>query len=304
MSKKQENTNKKDQIIQTFSNSEDFKDFYLKELKTTHTGWVCINYNSEYLRERLSKLKEESNTLKQKITTIENKNLNEKNNLEKIILSLREDNNFIKQNYEMQKININKLSKEKEKLLNDINDLQILNTNLKKDKEILLEQIKDLNNIINNNISPKLKKNEDDFKFLENKHNDLQKINISLKNEKIRLMDDNNNKNQLIKVLSNQNKKLLTEIKIKYNKDLSFIESIENFGIEKNINKDIYREMTNKYDNDKDNTKINIYYKKNKIMNNSYEDDISNKTSKINRRNKKLSGDKKFKKNFNKTEIE
>ncbi len=117
-------------------------------------------------------------------------------------------------------------------------------------------------------------------------------------------MDDNNNKNQLIKVLSNQNKKLLTEIKIKYNKDLSFIESIENFGIEKNINKDIYREMTNKYDNDKDNTKINIYYKKNKIMNNSYEDDISKKTSKINRRNKKLSGDKKFKKNFNKTEIE
>ena len=304
MSKKQENTNKKDQIIQTFSNSEDFKDFYLKELKTTHTGWVCINYNSEYLRERLSKLKEESNTLKQKITSIENKNLNEKNNLEKIILSLREDNNFIKQNYEMQKININKLSKEKEKLLNDINDLQILNTNLKKDKEILLEQIKDLNNIINNNISPKLKKNEDDFKFLENKLNDLQKINISLKNEKIRLMDDNNNKNQLIKVLSNQNKKLLTEIKIKYNKDLSFIESIENFGIEKNINKDIYKEMINKYDNDKDNTKINIYYKKNKIMNNSYEDDISNKTSKINRRNKKLSGDKKFKKNFNKTEIE
>ena len=304
MSKKQENTNKKDQIIQTFSNSEDFKDFYLKELKTTHTGWVCINYNSEYLRERLSKLKEESNTLKQKITSIENKNLNEKNNLEKIILSLREDNNFIKQNYEMQKININKLSKEKEKLLNDINDLQILNTNLKKDKEILLEQIKDLNNIINNNISPKLKKNEDDFKFLENKLNDLQKINISLKNEKIRLMDDNNNKNQLIKVLSNQNKKLLTEIKIKYNKDLSFIESIENFGIEKNINKDIYKEMINKYDNDKDNTKINIYYKKNKIMNNSYEDDISNKTSKINRRNKKLSVNKNFKKNLNKTEIE
>ena len=304
MSKKQENTNKKDQIIQTFSNSEDFKDFYLKELKTTHTGWVCINYNSEYLRERLSKLKEESNTLKQKITTIENKNLNEKNNLEKIILSLREDNNFIKQNYEMQKININKLSKEKEKLLNDINDLQILNTNLKKDKEILLEQIKDLNNIINNNISYKLKKNEDDFKFLENKLNDLQKINISLKNEKIRLMDDNNNKNQLIKVLSNQNKKLLNKIKIKYNKDLSFIESIENFGIEKNINKDIYKEMINKYDNDNDNTKINIYYKKNKIMNYSYEDDITNKTSKINRRNKKLSVNKNFKNNFNKTEIE
>jgi hypothetical protein len=67
------------------------KDYSLKELKTSHNGLVCINYNSEYLRERLCKLKEESNYLIKKINIIENTNLKEKNNLEKIIISLRED---------------------------------------------------------------------------------------------------------------------------------------------------------------------------------------------------------------------
>ena len=67
MSTRQENLNNKNQILQSFANKEDLKDFYLKELKTTHSGWVCINYNSEYLRERLSKLKEESNNLKKKL---------------------------------------------------------------------------------------------------------------------------------------------------------------------------------------------------------------------------------------------
>ena len=280
----EKNLNIKEQNFQSFSNRENVKDFYLKELKTTHSGWVCINYNTEYLRERLCKLKEESNILKQKIISIENKNSSEKNNLEKIILSLREDNNFLKQNNEIQNSNINRLAKEKEKLLSEINDLHILNNNLMKDKEILLEQIKELNDIINNDISPKLKKNENDFKFMENKVNDLQKLIISLKNEKIRIMEDNNNKIELIKVLTNQNKKLLTEIKLKYKKDLSFIESIENFGIEKNINQDIYREMINKYAND--NKTANNYIKNNKIMNFSYEDDIGNKDFRINKKKK------------------
>ena len=43
------------------------QNFNAKELKTTHSGWVCINYNTEYLKERLTKLKEESNNLKQTI---------------------------------------------------------------------------------------------------------------------------------------------------------------------------------------------------------------------------------------------
>ena len=46
------------------------QNFNAKELKTTHSGWVCINYNTEYLKERLTKLKEESNNLKQTISNI------------------------------------------------------------------------------------------------------------------------------------------------------------------------------------------------------------------------------------------
>ena len=289
MSINKENLNEKNPILQSFTNKEDLKDFYLKELKTTHSGWVCINYNSEYLRERLSKLKEESNSLKQKINSIESKNLNEKNNLEKIILSLREENHFIKQNYEMQKITINNLSKEKQKLLNDLQELKNINNNLLKDKDILLEQIKDLNNIINNDISPKLQKNENDFKFLQNKINELQTIIISLKNEKMRILDDNNNKAEMIKVLTIQNKKLLNEIKLKYNKDLFFIESIEKIGIDKNINNDIYKEMINKYDDNK-----------NKNINYSYDKEAKSDMIKTKQRNKNNSLEKK-KKKFNKT---
>ena len=85
-------------------NSNSLKDYSLKELKTSHNDLVCINYNSEYLRERLCKLKEESNYLIKKMNLMENTNLKEKNNLEKIILSLREENHILKQNLSSQKI--------------------------------------------------------------------------------------------------------------------------------------------------------------------------------------------------------
>ena len=250
-------------------------DYDLQELKTTHSGWVCINYNSEYLRERLSKLKEESNSLRQKMISLENENLKEKNNLEKIILTLREEKHFLKQNYEMQKISIDNLNKDKQNLLNQLKEIKSINNNLVKDRETLIDQIKDLNNIINNNISPKLKTNEKDLIFLQNKINELQNTIMSLENEKIRLNDDNVKNINMIKVLSTQNKKLLNEIKMKYNKDLSFIESIEKIGVEKNINLNIYKEMTNKYRNNKNNNNSNNNRnKRNKAMNFTYDKDI------------------------------
>ena len=251
------------------------KDYNLQELKTTHSGWVCINYNSEYLRERLSKLKEESTLLRQKMISLENENLKEKNNLEKIILTLREEKHFLKQNYEMQKINIDNLNKDKQNLLSQLKEIKNINNNLVKDREILIEQIKDLNNIINNNISPKLKTNEKDLIFLQNKINELQKTIMSLENEKIKLNNDNIKNINMIKVLSTQNKKLLNEIKMKYNKDLSFIESIEKLGVEKNINLNIYKEITNKFKNNKNNNNSNNNRnKKNKVMNFTYDKEI------------------------------
>ena len=235
------------------------KDYSLKELKTSHNGLVCINYNSEYLRERICKLKEETNYLKQKLTSLEALNSKEKNNLEKIIISLREENHILKQNISSQKISLNNYLLEKEKIIKDLKEAKKINDALTKEKKILIERIEESNNILNNNISPKLKTNESDLAFLKNKINEMQKVIINLKNEKLRLIDDNMNKNEMIKILSAQNKKLLKEIKMKYNKDLNFIQDIEKFGIETNMsNNEIYEEMKSRYENDKNNNELEI----------------------------------------------
>ena len=239
------------------------KDYSLKELKTSHNGLVCINYNSEYLRERIYKLKEESNYLKQKINEIETNNLKEKNNLENIILSLREKNHILKQNISSQNEALSKYTKEKEKLIKELKETKKLNNELIKEKKILMERLQESNNIINNDISPKLKNNESDLSFLKNKINEMQKTILNLNNENQRLIEDNVNQNEMIKVLTTQNKKLLNEIKMKYNKDLNFIQDIEKFGISTNLsNNEIYEEMKSRYENDKNNNKNEINIKK------------------------------------------
>ena len=253
------------------------KDYSLKELKTSHNGLVCINYNSEYLRERIWKLKEETNFLKQKLNSLETVNLKEKNNLEKIILSLREENHILKQNLSSQKMALNNFLIEKEKIIKDLKEIKQINNELIKEKKILVERIKESNNVLNNDISPKLKTNENDLAFLKNKINEMQNMIVNLKNEKLRLVDDNLNKNEMIKVLSSQNKKLLKEIKMKYNKDLNFIQDIEKFGIETNMsNNEKYEEMKSRYENDKNNTEININNIKNeKNINKTNKKDIN-----------------------------
>ena len=272
MSKLKENFNIDNSMSQTYRpNINSIKEYSLKELKTSHNGLVCINYNSEYLRERLCKLKEECNFLKQKLNLIENLNLKEKNNLEKIIINLREENHTLKQNLSSQKIVLNNYLNEKEKIIKDLKEVKQINNELNKEKSILLERIKESNNLINNNITPKLKTNEDALIFLQNKIDQMQKIIINLKNDKIRIMNDNNNKNEMIKFLTTQNKKLLKEIKMKYNKDLNFIQDIEKFGIETNMsNNEIYEEMKSRYENNKndENEKENDLNTKNKKINN------------------------------------
>ena len=267
MSELNENFNINNSASRTFYpdyNFKSLKDYSLKELKTSHNGLVCINYNSEYLRERLCKLKEESNYLIKKMNLMENRNLKEKNNLEKIILSLREENHILKQNLSSQKILLQNYLNEKDKIIKDLKEAKKINNELIKEKNILLESLTEANNIINNNISPKLKMNENDLSFLKNKINEMQKTIINIKNEKMRLIDDNMNQNQMIKVLSSQNKKLMKEIKMKYNKDLNFIQDIEKFGIETNMsNNDIYEEMKTRYEINNDKNKEKIMNKRN-----------------------------------------
>ena len=253
MSVKKEPFNLNTQIPKSFcSNVNSSKDYSVKELKTSHNGLVCINYNSEYLRERLCKLKEESNFLKQKLNTMDALNLREKNNLEKIILALREENHILKQNVNSQKLAIEHFLEEKEQILKDLKEAKKLNNDLINEKMILMERIKEANNLINNNITPKLKTNENDLAFLKNKINEMQNTIINLKNENSRLIDENMNKNEMIKILSMQNKKLMNEIKMKYNKDLNFIQDLEKFGIETNMSNEIYEDMKKRYDNDND----------------------------------------------------
>ena len=271
MSELKENSFINNKTSRTFypdTNINSLKDYSLKELKTSHNGLVCINYNSEYLRERLCKLKEESNFLIKKMNAMEFTNLKEKNNLEKIILSLREENHILKQNLSSHKILLQNYLVEKDKIIKDLKEVKKINNELIKEKKILLESLAEANNIINNNISPKLKMNENDLSFLKNKINELQKTIINIKNEKMRLIDDNNNQNQMIKVLTSQNKKLLKEIKMKYNKDLNFIQDIEKFGMKTNMNNtEIYEKMKTRYeiDNKKNNEKI-LNKRKNKIF--------------------------------------
>jgi transcription factor SPN1 len=269
MSVKKEPFNLNTQIPKSFcSNVNSSKDYSVKELKTSHNGLVCINYNSEYLRERLCKLKEESNFLKQKLNTMDALNLREKNNLEKIILALREENHILKQNVNSQKLAIEHFLEEKEKILKDLKEAKKLNNDLINEKMILMERIKESNNLINNNITPKLKTNENDLAFLKNKINEMQNTIINLKNENSRLIDENMNKNEMIKILSMQNKKLMNEIKMKYNKDLNFIQDLEKFGIETNMSNEIYEDMKKRYENDNDNDKNIIKNRNNKKLKN------------------------------------
>jgi hypothetical protein len=269
MSVKKEPFNLNTQIPKSFcSNVNSSKDYSVKELKTSHNGLVCINYNSEYLRERLCKLKEESNFLKQKLNTMDALNLREKNNLEKIILALREENHILKQNVNSQKLAKEHFLEEKEKILKDLKEAKKLNNDLINEKMILMERIKESNNLINNNITPKLKTNENDLAFLKNKINEMQNTIINLKNENSRLIDENMNKNEMIKILSMQNKKLMNEIKMKYNKDLNFIQDLEKIGIETNMSNEIYYDMKKRYENNNDNDKNIIKNRNNKKLKN------------------------------------
>jgi hypothetical protein len=94
----------------------------------------------------------------------------------------------------------------------------------------------------------------------------MQNTIINLKNEYSRLIDENMNKNEMIKILSMQNKKLINEIKMKYNKDLNFIQDLEKFGIETNMSNEMYNDMKKRYENDNDNDKNILKNRNNKKL--------------------------------------
>ena len=189
-----ENTNLQLQIQKTIEN-------YQNSYKSNDN----IYMENKALLNEISLLKNDKNTLKDNITK-KNAEIEEKS---KIINDLfKEKNIFVK---------------EETDLKNQINDLE-------KDKEILIKQIQDLNKIIGEKISPKLVENENNLFNLQKQIENLRINNEKFKSDNILLFNENKIQKNLIKILTAQNKKLLGEIKIIYDRDILLMDNFEKMG--------------------------------------------------------------------------
>ena len=130
---------------------------------------------------------------------------------------------------------------EKNKIINDLRNEKIIFLNeqksmknqiesLNKDKEYLIKQIKDLNDTIEQKIAPKLKENEISLSKLQEQSENLRVENEKLKSDNLLLFNENNIQKNLIQILTKQNKKLLGEIKIIYDRDILLMDNMEKIG--------------------------------------------------------------------------
>ena len=160
-----------------------------------------FNINKTLLND-VNKLKNEVNILKDSITR-KNAEIEEKN---KIINDLLEEKNVILEEESMFKNQI---------------------SNLEKDKEILINQIQDLNIAISDKIAPKLRQNENSLINLQDQIENLRMDNEKYKSDNTVLFNESKTQKNLIKILAKQNKKLLREIKIIYDRDLMLMNNMD-----------------------------------------------------------------------------
>ena len=125
---------------------------------------------------------------------------------------------------------INDLRNEKNIFLNDQKSLKNQIETLNKDKEYLIKQIKDLNDTIVEKITPKLKENELSLSKLQEQSENLRVENEKLKSDNLLLFNENNIQKNLIQILTKQNKKLLGEIKVIYDRDILLMDNMEKIG--------------------------------------------------------------------------
>ena len=137
-----------------------------------------------------------------------------------------------------------------------------------KDKEILIRQIQDLNLIIGEKITPKLKLNENNLLNLEEQIENLKINNEKYKNDNILLLNENKVQKNLIKILTKQNKKLLGEIRVIYERDILLMDNMEKIGINNNIQTSINKKNKNNLFDEE----MNILDKSQKFIN---EEDIN-----------------------------
>ena len=254
---------------------------------------------SNYLKERYTKIRNENSELKRKLFDLEREYKIQKGELEEQVLFLRDENSNlqlqIQKAMEKQKVensisdnihnenlalinNINSLQndsiilkdditrkmadiEEKNKIINDLRNekIVILNNekylkdqieNLINDKETLIQQIKELNETIGEKIAPKLKQNEDNLSKLQEQVENSRVENEKLKSDNLLLFNENNIQKNLIQILTKQNRKLLSEIKTIYDRDILFMDNMEKIGSE-NTNK--YKNIFNKNSIEKEN---------------------------------------------------
>ena len=125
---------------------------------------------------------------------------------------------------------INDLRNEKIVFLNDQKSMKNQIETLNKDKEYLIKQIKELNDTIEEKIAPKLKENEISLSKLQEQSENLRIANEKLKSDNLLLFNENNIQKNLIQILTKQNKKLLGEIKVIYDRDILLMDNMEKIG--------------------------------------------------------------------------
>ena len=177
----------------------------IEKQKNAYKNSDNISNENKTLLNNLNILKNDTNSLKDSITR-KNAEIEEKNKM------------------------INDLLNEKNILVNDEKILKNQIQNLNTDKEILIQQIQDLNNTIAEKIAPKLRQNETNLINLQEQIESLRIGNEKLKNDNTLLFNENKIQKNLIKILTKQNKKLLGEIKIIYDRDILLMDNMEKMG--------------------------------------------------------------------------
>ena len=145
---------------------------------------------------------------------------------------------------------INDLLNEKNLILNEEKNMREQIESLNKDKEILIQQIQELNMTIGEKIAPKLKMNENNLVNLQEQIENLRINNEKYKSDNSLLFNENKIQKNLIKILTKQNKKLLGEIKIIYDRDILLMDNMEKMGSNNSKNGENFKNLYYKNSND------------------------------------------------------
>ena len=242
------------------------------------------------MEEKILVLRDENSSLQLQIQKTIEKQKNEFKNIDKIYEeknSLMDENNMlkneinnlkdklIKQNLDIEEKNktINDLQSEKNITIEEEKMYKNQINNLMKDKNILINQMQDLNITISDKISPKLKQNENNLANLKEQIENLRMNNEKLKSDNTVLFKENKIQKNLIKILTKQNKKLLEEIKFIYDRDILLMNNMEKE--DNNNNTEILKTSINNHNKEILEEEMNILERSQK-----YIDDFNNKKEK------------------------